>query len=87
MITLKKTRELESYVIQARRNLAHYEKRLDNLIKLQHEGKTNFSRHHAEQLSNMISNEESAVSQYKGIIADVENKLMLAKADIGQHHK
>ena len=78
----RKTQEFESYVDQARRNLDHYEQRLKGLLKLKEEEKTDLSRNRKERLSSMIANEEAAVSRYKAILAHVEQKLVLAKADI-----
>ena len=79
MIKKRKTQELQSYANQARRNLVHYERRLDDLIKLKDEGKTHLSRNSTGKLSTMIANEEAAVSKYKEILADVEQKLNLSK--------
>ena len=70
----RKVREPQSFVEQIRKNLVHYENRLNDLLKQKDEGKTYLSRDGTDLVPSMIANEESTVSQYREVLADVEHK-------------
>jgi hypothetical protein len=75
MATTTKVNELQAILGQVRRNLEHYEKRLDELLRQKENG---------ESLpSSRIQQEEESIREYQAILKDLEMQISLVKATGG----
>ena len=76
MATATKIKELQAILEQTRRNLVHYERRLDELLRQKENGK--------RLPSSRIQEEEDSIREYKTILQDLELKVSLAQAAEGK---
>ena len=81
MAIVDNIQEFQSYVIQTRMNLAHYEQRREHLAQLRDEGKSYFSLDGTDLIPIMIAEEESAIQQYREVLKELELKVSKATTD------